>query len=348
MIRLGVIGLGTRATHIATLLCQEDREVRVALVADPHIDAARQRLLDAKIDASQTQFIDDDDLLFERADDVDALIVGTRCNLHASLAARWAKTKKPLFLEKPVGLNVPELQALIDAWAGRESIVVVSFPLRVTPLIQRVVQIAKSGRLGTINQVQAFNYVPYGGVYFGQWYREFETTGGLWLQKATHDFDYINHLIQSTPTQIAAMGSRRIYGGDMPPEQRCNNCSRADVCPEGPIAIRDRGDDGGMGYGDHACAFSTSIRHHDASQRANPLRERRPCVVRTQLRDPPVGRLARRTHYRISRHTRVRLVRRNHSRHRPPGDECGRDKSHSSAGPSWRRFVSDPQLPRRD
>jgi predicted dehydrogenase len=265
VIRLGAIGLGTRATHIASLLCQEDREVRMTLVADPSTDAARQRMLDAKIDAGNTQFITSDDAMFDRADDIDALIIGTRCNLHAKLASRWAAAKKPLFLEKPVGLNVPELQALADAWAERESLVVVSFPLRVTPLIQRVVQIAKSGRLGTINQVQAFNYVPYGGVYFGQWYRDFETTGGLWLQKATHDFDYINHLIQSVPTHIAAMGSRRIYGGDMPPEQRCGTCPRADVCPEGPIAIRDRGDDGGMGYGDHACAFSTSIRHHDAA-----------------------------------------------------------------------------------
>jgi len=169
-----------------------------------------------------------------------------------------------LFIEKPVGINAQQLQELADAWAGHEGIVVVSFPLRVTPLIQRVMQIARSGRLGTINQVQAFNYVPYGGVYFGQWYRDFDITGGLWLQKATHDFDYINHLVGAAPTQIAAMGSRRIYGGDMPPDQVCSTCNRADTCPESPAAIRERGDDGGMGKDDHACAFSTSIRHHDS------------------------------------------------------------------------------------
>lgn len=265
VIRLGVIGLGTRATHIASLLCQEDRDLRVTLVADPHTDAVRTRMAEAKIDTTDTAFVTSDDELFDRVDDIDALLIGTRCNLHARLATRWASAGKPLFLEKPVGLNLSELQALADAWAGRESVVVVSFPLRVTPLIQRVMQIAKSGRLGTINQVQAFNYVPYGGVYFGQWYRDFATTGGLWLQKATHDFDYINHLVQSPPTHIAAMGSRRIYGGDMPPEQHCHDCPRVEICPEGPPAIRERGDDGGMGHNDHACAFSTSIRHHDAA-----------------------------------------------------------------------------------
>ncbi len=264
MIRLGVIGLGTRAAHISSLICGEDKDVRVTLVADPSPDRVRERMRDSKIDPTATEFVNTADALFDRASDVDALLIGTRCNMHAQLASRWARFRKPLFLEKPVGLNLPDLREIAGAWAGYESIVVVSFPLRVSPLIQRVMQIAKSGRLGTINQVQAFNYVPYGGVYFGQWYRDFATTGGLWLQKATHDFDYINHLVQSTPTEIAAMGSKRIYSGDMPAGQMCSTCDRADTCPESPAAIRDRGDDGGMGKDDHACAFSESIQHHDA------------------------------------------------------------------------------------
>ena len=140
----------------------------------------------------------------------------------------------------------------------------VSFPLRMTPLFQRVREIVMSGRLGVINQVQAYNYVPYGGVYFGQWYRDFEITGGLWLQKATHDFDYINQLVQSSPETIAAVGSHRIYGGKMPPGLRCSTCDHTETCPESPRSIADRGDDGGMGLGDHDCAFSSSIRHHDS------------------------------------------------------------------------------------
>jgi predicted dehydrogenase len=99
-------------------------------------------------------------------------------------------------------------------------------------------------------------------VYFGQWYRDFDLTGGLWLQKATHDFDYINQLVQSQPVAIAAVGSRRVFGGDMPPDLHCSACERTDSCPESPRAIAERGDDGGMGCGDHACAFSSSIRNH--------------------------------------------------------------------------------------
>ena len=59
--------------------------------------------------------------------------------------------------------------------------VVVSFPLRTTPLFTTALEVVRSGRLGTVNQIQANNNVPYGGVYYGLWYRNYDDTGGLWL-----------------------------------------------------------------------------------------------------------------------------------------------------------------------
>lgn len=48
---------------------------------------------------------------------------------------------------------------------------VVSFPLRVTPLVKLAKEIVQSGKLGSIKHVQAVNNVPYGGVYYHSWYR---------------------------------------------------------------------------------------------------------------------------------------------------------------------------------
>src|SRR5687768_966698 len=66
------------------------------------------------------------------------------------------------------------------------------------------------------------------------------------------------------PVSVVATSTRKVYGGDMPQDLHCSQCPRADTCPESPAAQAARGDDGGMGAGDHACAFSASIRHHDA------------------------------------------------------------------------------------
>src|SRR5215217_7977769 len=97
------------------------------------------------------------------ADAIDGVVIGTRCDLHAPLAVKVAASGLPVFLEKPAAISTDQVRALRLAYRGREASVVVSFPLRLTPLLQKVIAIVRDGRLGTINQVQAFNYVPYGG-----------------------------------------------------------------------------------------------------------------------------------------------------------------------------------------
>jgi predicted dehydrogenase len=175
-----------------------------------------------------------------------------------------APAKKPLFLEKPVAITNEQVRDLARAYKGREETVVVSYPLRASPLWRRAKEIIDSGRLGTINQIQAWNNVPYGGVYFGEWYRNFNEVGGLWLQKATHDFDYINHLAGSRAKTIAATTTRKIYVGDKPHDLRCSKCDETETCMESPTNIAKRGDGGGMGKDDHACAFSREIKNEDA------------------------------------------------------------------------------------
>jgi predicted dehydrogenase len=263
-LRLGIIGSGTRAAWIASCVRTLAPDTVVAAVADPDAPQARRRLDEYKVPHDETKFYASADSMLEHADGIDGVIIGTRCDLHAPIAVKVAPTGLPVFLEKPVAISADQLRALRAAYVGRESSVVVSFPLRVTPLFQTVLDVIRSGQLGTINQVQAVNYVPYGGVYFAQWYRDYDTTGGLWLQKATHDFDYINQLMSAPPTSVVAASTRKVYGGDMPEDLHCSTCPRAAECPESPAAHAARDDDGGMGKGDHACVFSESIRHHDA------------------------------------------------------------------------------------
>jgi predicted dehydrogenase len=264
MIRLAVIGSGLRSSSLVKLAQEMDREVRLVAVADPDAEGAKAQLRKDGVVFDDTRFYDSADELIEHADGFDGLMLGTRCDLHTPIAVKLAPLGLPLFLEKPVSITTEQLADLAEAFKGRDERVVVSFPLRMTPLCQRVNEIVQSGRLGVINQVVAFNDVPYGGVYFGQWYRDHKTTGGLWLQKATHDFDYINHLLDATPLVISATSTRKVYGGDEPADLKCSGCTKTELCPESPSNILKRGDDGGMGKGDHACAFSDSIKNQDA------------------------------------------------------------------------------------
>ena len=244
-----------------------DPGVSIHAVADPDTESARQRL--AMVGDVEARIYPSADAMLADATDYDGVVIGTRCHLHTRMAVKVASVGLPLFLEKPVAISPEELGALREAFLGREDEVVVSFPLRHTPLFSKVLEIVKSGALGTINQIQAVNNVPYGGVYFGQWYRNHDQTGGLWLQKATHDFDCINLLAGSRPVGVVAMESRRVYGGDKPHDLRCSACDETETCPESPQNLASRGDDGGMYQDsddrtDHWCAFSRGIQNHDA------------------------------------------------------------------------------------
>jgi predicted dehydrogenase len=269
MTRLAIIGLGARASSILGLMRQLDAEVQLAAVADPDAAGVWQRLGRLGISQGETKIYPSAEDMLEHADRCDGVIIGTPCNLHAQTAIMVAETRLPLLLEKPVAITHDQLVSLRDAFRGREDSVAVSLPLRHTPLFARALEVVRSGRLGTINQVQAINNVPYGGVYFGQWYRNFDQSGGLWLQKATHDFDYMNLLVGSRPTQIAATATQRIYGGDMPHDLKCSACDLVETCMESPRNIALRDDDGGMFKGsidnsDHWCAFSKDIKNQDA------------------------------------------------------------------------------------
>ena len=135
--------------------------------------------------------------------------------------------------------------------------------MRSTPLFTAFMEIVGSDRLGTVNQVQAINNVPYGAKYFASpTYRDHEVTGGLWLQKATHDFDYLNQIL-GRPTMITAMVSRKVFGGDMPNGLWCSQCDIADTCPESPQELKRRGDSL-VRLGDHQCVFGDGIKHQDA------------------------------------------------------------------------------------
>jgi predicted dehydrogenase len=67
------------------------------------------------------------------------------------------------------------------------------------PITLEMKRIVDSGVLGSLTMGQAVNNVPYGSVYYHSWYRDPAETGGLFLQKATHDIDYIHFLTGERP-----------------------------------------------------------------------------------------------------------------------------------------------------
>ena len=183
--------------------------------------------------ASRIAWYADADAMLE-AESLDGALVGTRCSLHTEMACKVAAKKLPLYLEKPVATSMDDLRRLHAAYRGDPAQAVVSFPLRMSQHVLRVKEIIASGLIGTVEHVQAYNNVPYGAVYFQGWYRDENDTGGLFLQKATHDFDYIMSVLGQRPVRVAAMMSKQIYKGDKPAGLKCDDCDETATCMESP------------------------------------------------------------------------------------------------------------------
>ncbi|MBB6733886.1 Gfo/Idh/MocA family protein [Cohnella zeiphila] len=230
--RLGVIGYGSRIRWMVSQMAEADSDCRLAAVADPDWERIRTGIDEP--DRGRIRFYASADEMLAQ-EKLDGVAVGTRCSLHTEMALKVMAAGLPLFLEKPIATTYEDLDRLRKGKERSASPVVVSFPLRFTPLLRLAKEIVASGKLGTVEHVQAVNNVPYGGVYYHHWYRDERETGGMFLQKATHDFDYLNELIGLKPVLVSAMTSKRVFRGNKPAGLRCAECEENRTCEESTI-----------------------------------------------------------------------------------------------------------------
>ncbi|MBM7551571.1 Gfo/Idh/MocA family protein [Thalassobacillus pellis] len=254
---IGVIGYGLRASHVIKELQQCDPSCEITAITEINQEAVKEKLGD---EAENISFYKTPEEMLEDQK-LDGIIIGTRCDLHTEMAMKVFPSNIPIFLEKPVAINHQQLLQLKKANEKYKPQVVVSFPLRFTPILKHAKALIEEGKLGTIEHVQATNNVTYGTVYFQNWYRNEEQTGGLFLQKATHDFDYINYLLDLKPTRISAMESKQIFTGDKPASLKCVDCSEQDTCLESAVLKRKKGE---VPQGEYCC-FAEDTGNHDSA-----------------------------------------------------------------------------------
>ncbi len=236
MKKIGFIGYGLRSETMMKAFRSLEADIRVQAVADPACSRIAPALKDDPYFAGAVWYEDGEEML--KRESLDGVFIGTRCSLHTRYACLVLKAGLPCFLEKPVCTDRAQYDELKKAGLGREDTVVVSFPLRVTGIVGEMKRICDSGVLGRITAVQAVNNVPYGSVYYHSWYRDASETGGLFLQKATHDMDYIRYLIGERPVTVAARTARTHFRGTKPASLRCPDCPEYLTCRESSYTVK--------------------------------------------------------------------------------------------------------------
>ena len=114
--------------------------------------------------------------------DIDAVIVGTPDQWHCLPTVEACMEGKHVYVEKPLANSIGEINVMLDAASGYNSIVQVGQQQRSGAHWKRAIDFVKSGKLGTIRQVKFWANFNYGagnivvpdsdppeGVDYGRW-----------------------------------------------------------------------------------------------------------------------------------------------------------------------------------
>lgn len=199
-LRLGVIGAGSFATHeFLPLLKGLDVELR-GIVSQTGVRA--QVLADKHgfdYCASDVAAVLDDR-------ETDAILVLTRHDTHAQLAAQALAAGKHVFVEKPLALDLDELERVREAQQASGKLVMVGFNRRHAPLAIRL----KQGFAGRTQPMSVSYFANVGLRPPEHWLHHPKEGGGVILGEACHHLDFCMWLVDAPldDFSVAPLGQR--------------------------------------------------------------------------------------------------------------------------------------------
>ena len=179
---------------------------------------------DAVVYESLEQALDD-----SRAE---AAFVATWDSAHVQCAIAAMGAGKHVFCEKPMATTVQDCDAIIAAAKKANGIFYLGMNLRHCPVQEKLHEWVAAGRLGKVLTIEANEYYYSGKTYFRRWNRLRKFGGGLWITKASHDFDIINWLAGGKPVRVFATSSLSHYKPKDEAGMYCRDCPIKDTCPD--------------------------------------------------------------------------------------------------------------------
>ena len=131
---------------------------------------------------------------------IDAVFIGTRHHLHASMVVAAIESSKHVFVEKPLCVNEQELEAISRCYARSDRILCAGFNRRFSPFARQCRDFfrAGSGPLSLLYRVNA------GRLPEGHWVQDPEQGHGRVIGEVCHFVDLFAFLSEALPTRVEA------------------------------------------------------------------------------------------------------------------------------------------------
>src|SRR6185369_7521173 len=151
------------------------------------------------------------------ARDVDVVAIATPNHLHAGEAVAAARAGKHLLLEKPTGLDVPELVRVRDAVRQAGVRTIVSFELRYNPFLKFARWLQAEGWLGRIRFARTQYLSNVTDWYSGwEWVRTKKSGRSHLLAAGCHAVDALRFCSGLEPTAVSALHTHFTDGYEWP------------------------------------------------------------------------------------------------------------------------------------
>jgi predicted dehydrogenase len=212
---VAIAGVGWCASqHIAAF--QRNPHAIVTWLCARDADRARANLTKYGVALPEAQITTRyDDLL--ALPDVDIISITTPNHLHADQAVAAARAGKHFVLEKPTGLDVPELVRIRDAVRASGVRTIVSFELRYNPFLKCARWLRADGWLGNIRFARTQYLSRVTDWYSGwEWVRRRESGRSHLLAAGCHAVDALRWCSGLEPIQVGAFHTHFTSGYEWP------------------------------------------------------------------------------------------------------------------------------------
>ncbi len=187
LIRVGVIGYGT----IGRIHSEAWREIpgcELAVVADVDGDRRAQAQHDLGVDTASSLH----EML--QSCEVDLVDICVPTYLHEELILGAVQADKHIFCEKPLARTLVEGRRLVEISKTYSKKIGIGHVVRFTPAYKKMHQSVLAGEIGQVGVVRTFR----GGAPFpagwNDWFADYELSGGVILDLAIHDLDFLRWL----------------------------------------------------------------------------------------------------------------------------------------------------------
>ena len=131
--------------------------------------------------------------------DVNTIFVLTRHNLHADFVSKALEAGKVVFVEKPLAMNLEELEMVKNAYESKNGRLMLGFNRRFSPLTQEMIKRMLPNQMKAINIRVNAGIVP-----ADHWVHDPDFGGGRIIGEACHFIDLAMYIAGSPITSVSA------------------------------------------------------------------------------------------------------------------------------------------------